>query len=496
LAISQFFVINDLVLLKGPIVINIKQSFVTKNKYKICILVTDGVSLRNFAYTNFYKKGIELGYDVVFWNTTVFNLEKLGFKQEVIKNKKLHWLISILKNTRTRIELNCFIKRYNDGIYKKYIFPLSYSTFIKAIKSSVIIILSALFNSENGLRFIRKRINTLERRTRYYKECKSFLEVHKPDVVYCTSQRSVLAIAPIQAAQQLNIPTIGFIYSWDNLPKATLDVTTNFYHVWSNYMKDELLKYHPFISNNQVKVTGTPQFESHYDSDKIIPKEQFYKQFKLKTSITYICFSGDDVTTSPKDELYLRDLAQSVKQLNKEGLQLGIIFRRCPVDFSNRYDEVINEFNTIIVPIEPVWKPIGKVWNTIMPTIDDTILLASLAKHCAFVVNLGSSMVFDFAIHNKPCMYVNYNYLNAENSLTKGVYVYDFVHFRSKPSENVVVWLNHPDEISKKIKTLLNDDFTVLNASQKWFSIINKQIANKASERIWDEINSLVLNLG
>jgi hypothetical protein len=91
-------------------------------------------------------------------------------------------------------------------------------------------------------------------------------------------------------------------------------------------------------------------------------------------------------------------------------------------------------------------------------------------------------------------MYVNYNYLNAEDFLTEGVYVYDFVHFRSKPSENAVIWLNHPDEISEKIKMLLNDDFIVLNASQKWFSIINKEPANKASERIWDAIEQIVYN--
>ncbi len=465
----------------------------TNTKPKIFILLTDGVSLRNFAYTNFYKKGIDLGYDVVFWNNTVFNLEQLGFKQEKLKNQKLHWLTTILKNTRTRIELKCFIKRYNDTIYQEYLFPLPYNSLKKIIKNCSINILSFLFNSENGLRFIRNYINKFERQTNYYKECKAFLEVHKPDLVYCTSQRSALAIAPIQAAKQLNIPTVGFIYSWDNLPKATLDVVTDFYHVWSDYMKDELLKYHHFISEGQVKVTGTPQFESHYDSDKIIPKKQFYKQYKLKTNVTYICFSGDDVTTSPKDSLYLRDLAQSVKQLNKEGFELGIIFRRCPVDISGRYDEIISEYKDVIIPIEPMWKALGEVWDNMLPTAEDSVLLASLANHCAFVVNLGSSMVFDFAIHNKPCMYMNYNYLNPEEAPIEDVYVYDFVHFRSKPSKDVVVWLNHPDEIHEKIKDLLYDHTEVVNESQKWFSIINKQPANKASQRIWEAIKKLNL---
>ena len=134
---------------------------------------------------------------------------------------------------------------------------------------------------------------------------------------------------------------------------------------------------------------------------------------------------------------------------------------------------------------------LGKVWDNMLPTAEDSVLLTSLAKHCVFVVNLGSSMVFDFAIHNKPCMYMNYNYLNPEDRPIEGVYVYDFVHFRSKPSKDIVVWLNHPDEISEKMKALLNNDTIILNESQKWFNIINKQPAKNASERIWDTIKKI-----
>jgi hypothetical protein len=36
------------------------------------------------------------------------------------------------------------------------------------------------------------------------------------------------------AAQQLGIPTATFIFSWDNLPKATMVVETDYY-VWSDH---------------------------------------------------------------------------------------------------------------------------------------------------------------------------------------------------------------------------------------------------------------------
>lgn len=461
------------------------------HKPKILILITDGVSLRNFAYTNFYNLGIENNYEVVFWNNTPLDLNTLGFNQIKLNQPKLHSFTTILKNVRKRIELNCYKKRFNDAIYLKYAFPLPFNTFKNVIKSSITKILIFLFNSENGLRIIRNQINKQEQKTDYYKACKNTLELHKPDIVYNTSQRSALAIAPILAANALEIPTIGFIYSWDNVPKATLDVVTDFYHVWSDYMKAELLKYHPFISKNQIAITGTPQFEPHYYNDDMISKTQFFETYNLDLDVTYICYSGDDITTSPKDPMYLKDVAKSIRKLNFEGYNLGLIFRRCPVDVSNRYNDVISEYKDIIVPLEPNWKKEGHVWNTILPTKEDAILLTSLATYTALVINLGSSMVFDYIIHNKPCMFMNYNYFNSKNTPQKGVYVYDFVHFRSKPSHHVVCWLDHPDEISNKIKRLLKDSNKIVDESQKWFKIINKEKANEASQRIWESILSI-----
>jgi hypothetical protein len=56
-----------------------------------------------------------------------------------------------------------------------------------------------------------------------------------------------LAVAPLLAAQDLGIPTATFIFSWDNLPKATMVVEANYYFVWSHHMKRELLLYYPNI---------------------------------------------------------------------------------------------------------------------------------------------------------------------------------------------------------------------------------------------------------
>lgn len=461
----------------------------TKTKPKIFIVISDGVSLRNFVYSDFYRLADTKGYEIHFLNTTVFELSKLGLN-EIRVNTKTYPITNILKNVRKHIELRRFTERYNNGIYLKYLFPLSFKGIKNFVKSSITTVLVKMLNSEKGILKVRSWIKLLESNTKSHKEFLKIFKDHKPDLIYNTSQRAVSSIAIIQAAKQLKIPTIGFIYSWDNLPKATLDVETDFYHVWSQHMKEELLRYHYFIDKDVITVTGTPQFESHFYVDKLMSKDDFYAKYNLKPDVNYICFSGDDITTSPKDPLYLRDVAAAVKELNNGGKNLGIIFRRCPVDLSDRYDSVINEYQDIIHPIDPIWKPLGKVWDAILPAEDDALLLANIAEHCALVVNLGSSMVFDFVAHHKPCAYFNYNYLNPKNIEEAGVFVYDYIHFQSMPENHAVYWIDSKKDCKKIILKAIESPLDRVEAAERWFKKINHYPFNKASDRIWENISN------
>ncbi|MDB2462804.1 UDP-glycosyltransferase [Algibacter sp.] len=459
---------------------------------KVFVLVSDGVSIRNFAYTSFPSLANDKNIKLVFWNITPFGLENLNVEEIKIYKPKPSALTDLIKTALIRIELNLFTKRDNDLIYQEYKFPLSCRNLKSTLKSLFVKLIIGLFNSEKGIIKLRSKMSDLERKTKYYKQCKLTLEKEKPDFVFATSQRPVIGISPLTAAQDLGIPTGVFIYSWDNIPKATTVLNGDYYFVWSEHMKNELLHYQKYITPKQIMVTGTPQFENHFDISLRISREVFFKTHGLDLNKKYICFSGDDITTSPKDELYLRDLANAIETLNNKGYQIGVVFRRCPVDYSKRYAEILEKYKDIIVAINPVWNKKGGIWNSIAPTKEDYKLQTNIIEHTEFVVNLGSSMVFDYATYSKSCMFMNYNYFNATEKSEKGVYVYDYVHFRSKPSEEAVVWLNHPEEIAKKIEYLLNKPEKTVNAAQDWLSVINHKEPATASDRILQNINKLI----
>ncbi|MFH7004552.1 UDP-glycosyltransferase [Flavobacterium bizetiae] len=459
---------------------------------KIFILLPDGVGLRNFAFSNFFKFGLQQNFQITYWNNTSFDLTTLGFNEVKIKNAKANRLTDSYKNARKHIELNLSIQIEKDEVYDTYRFPFSYKKLKPALKSLISRFLIAVYSSDKGLKKIRVKIKKLEQTGSYYKHCLNTLQLEKPDMVFCTNQRPVLAIAPLLAAQNLGIPTATFIFSWDNLPKATMVVETDFYFVWSEHMKKELLHYYPDIQENQIFVTGTPQFESHFETNTTISKEQFFEDHKLDLKKKYVCYSGDDFTTCPDDPQYLSDVADAVRELNSQGNSIGIIFRRCPVDFSNRYDLVLEKNKDIITPIVPLWKKVGEEWNTILPTKEDLELQINTIKHTEMVLNLGSSMVFDYAAHNKPCAFINYDVADKVDKDWSVSKIYQYVHFRSMPNKNAVLWLNSPEDIKQKIKLGLEQSAQTIENAQKWFEIINQHSPENVSDRIWKAIKTIV----
>jgi hypothetical protein len=230
----------------------------------------------------------------------------------------------------------------------------------------------------------------------------------------------------------------------------------------------------------------------HSPTGNIASKDDFFLRHNLDPSKKYICYSGDDITTSPNDPIYLEDTAKAVIDLNKKGYALGIIFRRCPVDFSDRFDQVLEKYKDVIVSIDPKWEKTGNVWNSVLPTKDDMFLQMNTIAHCEMVVNLGSSMVFDYVAFEKPCAYICYDIPNAYEKNRSVADIYDFVHFRSMPSKNAVLWIKSPDALVEIIIQGIEQPIEAVRKAQEWFEKINLHPSEDASMRILSEISQII----
>ena len=460
---------------------------------KVFIFLPDGVGLRNFAFTDFKEIGEKNNFDITYWNNTPFALEtELGFAEVKMNSQKIHPLTTIFTRARKRAELNYFDKKYKETVYNTYNFPQSYKGVTNFVKSFAVDVLVQFCSNAKGIVSIREKIKNLERKSSKYQEAKKQLELHQPDFIFCTNQRPSQAIAPMLAAQDLNIPTATFIFSWDNLPKATTLVETDYYFVWSKHMKEEVLKYCPYVAEERILVTGTPQFQSHFDISIIASKEEFYKKYNLDFSTDYICYSGDDIVTSPLDQFYVEDLAKSVRELNAKGYNLGIIYRKCPVDFTDRYQNILETYSDVIVSIDPLWRPVGKNWNEIMPTKEDFALQATICEHTLFVANVASSMVFDFIAHKKSCLFFDYEQPQLKKGIRDIGQNYNYIHFRSMPNKNAAVWCKNKKELTEVVRQIVDNEISNVLDGLVWFNTIVGTEPTKASQKIWEEIAKIV----
>ncbi|WP_299367873.1 hypothetical protein [Winogradskyella sp.] len=312
------------------------------------------------------------------------------------------------------------------------------------------------------------------------KKYTSDLKALQPTSIFITHQR-VAGLMPICiAAKNLNIRTATAIFSWDNLPKARLNVKTDQYFVWSQWMKDEMKDYYPEIPQEQVKILGTPQFEFYSDKERLLERNVFAKQHGLDPQKKWICFSGDDKLTSPHDNIFLSDVAEA---LVTEKQEIQIIFRRCPVDFSERYDEVLRTYNDFIVAIDPEWNIETETgWTGYFPKYIDVNMQINLVHHCELVINLGSTMAVDFATFNKPCLYLNYDPKKDNTWSTKVIYSYQ--HFKSMEGFDAVGWINNKDTIKETVLGAIDQPQSIAKERQEWIKRIVLHPIDKNSENI------------
>ncbi|SFB21245.1 CDP-Glycerol:Poly(glycerophosphate) glycerophosphotransferase [Flavobacterium swingsii] len=447
-------------------------------KNKILLLFPDGVGIRNYLYSEVFKNREE---DLILFHnfdsetetdvkklTGISQALKIPIYKESLKEKFLRELICL-----SRLKHNLALTK-NDTILTNW--KSSHNSFSKKIFYKAIERTAPFVKKYNRILVLEKIYQKAIRKNSFYFEIKGILQELQPNKLFCSHQRGLQCATVFAAAKDLGIQTTTVIYSWDNLPKARMALRADNYLVWSEYMKEEMKLYYPEISQSKIHITGTPQFECYEKSNNIIPKEDFYNRYNLDLTKKIICYSGDDVLTSPDDPQYLEDIAT---EIIKAGLdtQYQILLRRCPVDLSGRFDSVVQKYSNLIKEVPPIWLfKKSTDWSMVYPSREDVSLLVSTAYYSDIVVNVGSTMAFDFAMFDKPCVFINYDQNIKKVSDWSVKKIYHFQHFRSMPTKEAVIWLNNSAEITQKIL-----EKGSVNVMAQWKSVIIPDYKNASS---------------
>jgi len=250
----------------------------------------------------------------------------------------------------------------------------------------------------------------LQWRLRTTKEYDALFTRLKPDLVFNGSHiHGFAGELPLRVAQRIGIPTAGFIFSWDNLTsRSRIMVPYDYWLVWHDRMKHELLRIYPSIDAKDVFVTGTPQMDFHFRPELVLPRQELARRVGFDPARPFILYTTGINSHFPKEHLHVESIIKQLKTLDVPN-RPQLVVRNYIKGTSNEM-KALSERKMDDVFFPPMlW---DMAWAT--PRPEDLELYCSLLRHSAMSINAASTVTLEFLLLDKPVINLDFDPPGAE----------------------------------------------------------------------------------
>lgn len=422
------------------------------------VVITDGVGYRNFILSDFIAEANNNFEEVIIYSClpkTVYDTLDLKCKiveLAVFEEKFYTWFFRKLKEI-AHLQLH---RSNNFGITDNFNSNISKAKTPRGYATGFVYKITQTLHSERWiLRFYKLQQKTLGS----YAITKKYIQLLKEDkitMLFFTHQRPPFIAPLLFATEKLKIKTGTFIFSWDNLAsKSRMVGNFDYYLVWSNLMKKELLHFYTSVKENQVSVVGTPQFEPYVMDKYGYDKSHLINKFKINPNLPIILFTCNDAS-STNDPIYLELLAEFIKN-GKLIKKVNVIVRTSPAEEPIRFKNTAEKYPFLVWNF-PDWKISREghqeAWTQRVPSVEDLNDLKSLLCHCDFNINVLSTITLDAFLFDKPV--INPVFGNIENELFDDQKFLKYAHLEKLVDSNSTIIAKNEIEFLEVINNLLS----------------------------------------
>lgn len=419
---------------------------------RICFIIPRGEVIRNFAYSGF--------------------LEQLKVKYElhiisITPNKQIREYLSNISDKFYELREEPLSHRHKyfigliDLAHNKYLWSeaakvrWSMRDFeAKGLKSKTKRtfnkLLATSFATDGRLRFLENFLLKTARKEPTVINYYNLLSEIKPDLVFNGSHvHSKNAYPIIQAARLLKIKTCTFLFSWDNLTsQGRISPPYDHYFAWNSSIKRDMLRIYPTLKDNQVTVTGTPQFAFHFDETQYLSREKFLQSLGLKADEKYVLYSSGMSHHMPHEPDVAELLADQLAEINPN---LKLVIRTYAKDQGDVFDALKDRRKDIIIP-DVQWE---KNYQT--PLIEDQHFFTNLLLHCELGVNVASTISLELCMLDKPAINIGFNPPERNISPYDYTRFYKFDHYKPIVDSNAVTVTKSPAELKSVVVEYLKN---------------------------------------
>lgn len=387
---------------------------------KILIILPRGETIRNFIYTDIVKE-LRTQYHITLHavkpNEPIWELleehsdELIELQPEKFSYKyKLFFEIYDLAHNRYMWSEAAKVRWEMRDIEAHTIRKKAVRFFKKSVAS--------ILANQRALVFLEKIDAWLANRESQIIAHRNYLNRENFKLVFNTSHSHArIALPLIYAANQEKIKTATFLYSWDNLTSQGRVVPRyDYYFAWNSKIKKDFHTIYPHIKEEQVLVTGTPQFVNHFDNDKCLSKEKLFNKLGLNEGEKYFLYSSGMSHHMPYEPYVVERIADIIKVIDPN---LKLVVRTYAKDKGDVFDALKHKRKDILIP-NVDWEK-----NFQTPLESDQAFFIALMKNCIAGINVASTISLELCMLNKPAINVGYN------PPGKDIYPYNYTRFYS-----------------------------------------------------------------
>ena len=220
----------------------------------------------------------------------------------------------------------------------------------------------------------------------------------QPDLVFnCSHIHGPQADLPLRVANKMRIPTATFVFSWDNLTsRSRIFVPYDYFLMWNEDMKDQLLEQYSELHPGQVFVTGTPQFDFHFKPEYLLSRETLCDRLGLDPQRPFVLYTTGLDTDFLDEYKFIEAVIRFLQVL--EFTQKPQLVVRTYIKGTSPEVLALSRKNIPDVVFPPIlW---DKQWT--MPLYDDLSIYTSLLHHTALGINAASTVSLELMALDKP----------------------------------------------------------------------------------------------
>ena len=288
-----------------------------------------------------------------------------------------------------------------------------------------------------------KALNTNDSYTELYRAI-------RPTLVFNGSHvHSKVAVQAVQSAQWLGIPTAAFIFSWDNLTsQGRILPAYDYYLVWNDDLKAQLLNIYPEVKPDRVFVTGTPQFDLHFDDRHYLSRDEFCATVRADPARPIVLYSTGMAEHMPGEPLIVEEIANLLQQMTDLGPP-QLLVRVYPKDRSGRFEELKARRTDILFP-EARW-----IDGWLTPTEDDNRMLTNTLRHVDAGINVASTISLELCMFDKPAINVAYNPPGMQSVRVPYARYYEYDHYRPIVASGAIELASSADEMRSILRAAI-----------------------------------------